>query len=392
MVVFSHSRISTFEQCPFRYKAKYVDKLLPEFETSIEAFLGSAAHHTLEKLYKDLQHGKMPTIEELQEELKDFWQKNYNENTIIFVKKGYTAENYFVMATKFVNDYYNRFKPFNQSKVIACEKKVEVPLNNEYSMLGYIDRVDFKDDAYEIHDYKTSSSLPEQSKLDVDRQLALYAYAIKQMFDDANKIRLVWHYLAFDKTVTSTRTDDELEKLKEHTIQVIKTIQSAKEFPTTKSALCGWCEFRPHCPEFKHMYETEQLTPKEFHDDDGVRLVDEYVGLSEAKQKVENRLEKTKNDLVAFAKQKNITQVIGSNAKASVREYDGIKFPEKNSPERALIKNILAKHGLLDSLQQLDFYELTKKINSKELPTDVITELEEHLLRTKNGRVYIAKK
>lgn len=27
MAVYSHSRISTFEQCPFKYKLEYVDKI-----------------------------------------------------------------------------------------------------------------------------------------------------------------------------------------------------------------------------------------------------------------------------------------------------------------------------------------------------------------------------
>jgi len=35
---------------------------------------------------------------------------------------------------------------------------------------------------YEIHDYKTANSLPRQEDIDNDRQLALYAIAIKELF------------------------------------------------------------------------------------------------------------------------------------------------------------------------------------------------------------------
>lgn len=50
MPIYSHSRLSTFEQCPNKYKLHYIDKVETEAEQSIEAFLGSRAHETLEKL------------------------------------------------------------------------------------------------------------------------------------------------------------------------------------------------------------------------------------------------------------------------------------------------------------------------------------------------------
>ncbi|MGH9578498.1 MAG: PD-(D/E)XK nuclease family protein, partial [Terriglobales bacterium] len=64
MPIYSHSRLSTFEQCPQRYKFQYLDRLTPDFE-SIEAFLGSRVHDTLEKLYADLKFDKVATLAEL---------------------------------------------------------------------------------------------------------------------------------------------------------------------------------------------------------------------------------------------------------------------------------------------------------------------------------------
>ncbi len=68
----------------------------------------------------------------------------------------------------------------------------------EYLLRGYIDRLDrVKDRTYEIHE--TSKSLPEQSMMDEDRQLALYQIGIQKMWNDVNRVELVWHYVAFDK-------------------------------------------------------------------------------------------------------------------------------------------------------------------------------------------------
>ena len=58
MTIYSHSRLNTFEQCPQKFKLKYIDKVETDVEESVEAFLGSRAHETLEKLYRDLQYQK----------------------------------------------------------------------------------------------------------------------------------------------------------------------------------------------------------------------------------------------------------------------------------------------------------------------------------------------
>ena len=45
----------------------------------------------------------------------------------------------------------------------------------------------------------------------------------------------------------SKRTNSQLENLKKETIELIKKVESAKEFPRNKSALCNWCEYKNIC-------------------------------------------------------------------------------------------------------------------------------------------------
>jgi len=52
--VYSHSKLSCYEQCPQKYKLQYIDKVETEIEESVEAFMGVRVHETLEKLYRDL--------------------------------------------------------------------------------------------------------------------------------------------------------------------------------------------------------------------------------------------------------------------------------------------------------------------------------------------------
>lgn len=129
MPIYSHSKLSTFEQCPYKYKLHYIDKVETDVEQSIEAFLGSRAHDTLEKLYKDLDYQKKNTLEELLSYLNEQWKKNWTES-IVIVKEEYNQENYRKMAEKYVTDYYKRYAPFNQGKTISIEDRILIKLDN----------------------------------------------------------------------------------------------------------------------------------------------------------------------------------------------------------------------------------------------------------------------
>ena len=123
MTVYSHSRLSTFEQYPHKFKLHYIDKVKTEVEESVEAFMGVRVHETLEKLYSNLRYQKKNTLEELIGFLDDEWEKNWNE-AIVIVKKQYNSDNYLSMARKFVTDYYKKYDPFDQTKTIAIEERI----------------------------------------------------------------------------------------------------------------------------------------------------------------------------------------------------------------------------------------------------------------------------
>jgi len=89
MVTYSHSRISTFEQCRYRYKLQYIDKLESGPKT-IEAFMGTTVHSALEKLYRDLGFQKTNTLEELLSHYDKEWKTNFTEG-ILINKEEYTA-------------------------------------------------------------------------------------------------------------------------------------------------------------------------------------------------------------------------------------------------------------------------------------------------------------
>ena len=121
-----------------------------------------------------------------------------------------------------------------------------------FRMTGYVDRIARRGDGtYEIHDYKTSATLPTQAEADEDRQLALYQVGVQTLWPEAKVVRLVWHLVAFGVEMRSSRTPEALGKLKAELAALIDRIEAEREFAPHESPLCGWCAYQDLCPAKK---------------------------------------------------------------------------------------------------------------------------------------------
>src|SRR3989344_3891421 len=183
MSVYSHLRISTYEQCALKFKYQYIDKIIPLRKETIEAYLGRIVHETLEWLYTQIKNKKTPLIEEVIDYYSKKWEEKYESDTPIIDKRK-TQKDYFNKGIKFLIDYYMKYKPFN-TNTIEVEKRIVINLdeNGKYKIQGFIDRLEYNSEIgeYEIHDYKKNNSVPYKERIDNDRQLALYSIGIKEL-------------------------------------------------------------------------------------------------------------------------------------------------------------------------------------------------------------------
>ncbi|UCE41161.1 MAG: PD-(D/E)XK nuclease family protein [Candidatus Aminicenantes bacterium] len=398
MPSFSHSKIGTFEACKLQYKFAYIDKIKVEAEDTIETYLGSRAHEALEKLYRDKRFEKLMTLDELLVYYNKIWEENWKDS-IIIVKKDYTADNYRKMGERMLTDYYDRHKPFDKGRIIGLETQDFLPLDEQgrYKFHIRIDRLmDMGEGLYEVHDYKTGSSLSNQKELDKDRQLAMYSQWVRQNFKDFKKVRLVWHFLAFDKEMDSYRTKEELENLREKTLSQIAEIESTENFPANVSWLCDWCLYKPICPKWKHEVELEEKPENEYLNDPGLKLVDAYVKLKEKidayRKEAEEELDKIREALIAFCEKEGVQVVAGSENKISVKTYETIKLPGKNTKERAELIETLKKLGRLEDVSSFNTYALAKILDKKEWDKGELEQLERFWTAEKNYRLTVSKK
>jgi len=374
---FSHSRLSAFENCPLSYKYKYIDHLKSDLET-VEAFMGSRVHDTLERLYNGLRLTVVYPKEELTAYYLDQWQKNWNPD-ILVVREQYKPEHYRDAGLKAISDYYDRYQPFSGWKVVDTEMKVELALDNEHAMVGYIDRLDIKDRDFEIHDYKTSRTLPEQADLDSDRQLALYEMAVRQKWPDAHSVGLVWHYLVFDKEMRSERTPEQLDALKAKTLDLIKKVESADRFEANPSALCGWCGYQDICPKTSHEHKVDLLPAEEYLKDDGVRLTNEYIEKHQRLKAAEDDFAAVEERVYAYAKREGLETIKGSDHKLSVKFERTPSFPSKSKDKDAYDKfvKVLQERGVWSEVAQPNQMMLQSMVKKDVELADALTDMVE---------------
>ncbi|MFA6072718.1 MAG: PD-(D/E)XK nuclease family protein [Candidatus Woesearchaeota archaeon] len=363
MTTFSNSRLSSFEQCPQKFKFHYIDKVETEILRTIETFMGELVHLTLEKLYKDLKFLKTNTEEELIQYYDENWEKSWDDR--ILIVKDYSKDNYKKMGEKMISDYYNHYAPFNQGRVIGLETQDFLDLDENYKIHIRIDRLMMMEDGvYEIHDYKTNSNLKTQPELDEDRQLAIYALGVKKLYPDAKEIILVWHFLAFDKEMRSTRTEKQLEDLRVDILSLIAKINNEKEFKPMQSALCDYCEYKALCPVWKHLCQLEKKSVEEFKVDEGLNLVNTYSTLKEAEKTIQEQIDAISIKIKDFSDFFGTKKVYGTNHAVTIWSKEGMKFPGKADLGRQKFVGAIKALNLYDRFAEVDNWNLEKEFES----------------------------
>ena len=396
MPTYSHSQLSTYETCPHKYKLAYIEKIEVETE-GIEAFMGSRVHDALEKVYRDLKVTKLNTLEELLSFYRQDWEKNWNQ-MIRIVRKDYSAEHYRRLGEKCITDYYKRHYPFDQGKTLGLEEYITFPLEEEkdYLIRGYIDRVTLVDGSIlEIHDYKTSNRLPTQEDVNSDRQLAFYQMGVSEKWQGIQEVKLVWHYLTFDTEIHSSRTPDELRQLRRATLELIRRIETDRQFFPKEGPLCNWCDYQGFCPRRKHLIATGSLPPNEYLNEEGVVLINQYVEMKEKKrlfnEEVDVELAKMEEALYAYAQREELDAIFGSDHVAKVKMEMKEKYPLKGDPSRRTLEEMIKKAGKWMEVSDLNPWMLARVIGRGGWPPSLANRVKEFSTVEESRTITVSK-
>ena len=247
MTQFSHSRIESFMQCPYKYKLRYFDKLqmLSDYEATNAMILGTTMHMGIEQ--------DIPTA----------IQWYYNQFPILTDEQISEAMKLEVVIQKMCD-------------VLPKGGKFEVEIiDNDFK--GFIDYiVEVAPNLYDLYDFKYSNHFTRYLQSD---QLHLYKYYFEK-HNRPKKIRNLYfmfgpkiqikqeekeNILAYrrrfmselrEKEVTITKVEYNPNKIIEYLTNIKQCLEST-EFNKEPSKLCYFCEYRSLCEDGK-TYEIKE--------------------------------------------------------------------------------------------------------------------------------------
>lgn len=378
---FSPSKLSSYKDCPQKYKFRYIDGVKRKGQT-VEQFLGTCVHKAFEELHGGLQQGKRLS----QQEAVALFEAEFNLGFAGLLPghdgKPPVKEDWLQVGRDCIGNYYRANEPFDKDRTVAVEKRIGFPIeigDQTYRLEGFIDRLALSnaDEAFEIHDYKTAKSLPNQEHVDQDWQLALYEIAVRHEWPDTKKVRLVWHYVRHGKSLTSTRDIGQLNALKADVARTVEAIKKDHEFKPNETPLCGWCEYRAICPVFAHGENLLKLPPELRSSDEGRQAVDALEEIEGRKKHLRAEIRdleaeeaKLEGQLLAYAAKNGFKSVSGTHADAAVVEKETVKWPTKTheAQKLAALEAELMAHPLWPSVSHFDGHRLLDGLKAQDWP------------------------
>lgn len=243
----SPSSAALFEQCPRRWRFRYVDRL-PE-PVGEEAVVGTFAHRVLELLLceppadrtqdraREIARSVWPEIESD----RDFRSLGLDEAAArAFRWKGWTA----------IAGLWDHEDPCSV-EVASTERRIEVALDG-VPFLGVVDRIDRCADGLVVTDYKSGRPPSRRFQDDKLTQVLLYAAAVAALDGNSpTRARLV--YLGQQGRIVEAEAHPDrvgpavaaLRATWERLGEAVRT----DTFDPAPGPLCGWCPHVARCAE-----------------------------------------------------------------------------------------------------------------------------------------------
>ena len=246
---YSYSKISTYKQCKFKFKLKYIDKNFL-FNANIATDFGSLVHATEEAIARAIQMGIPIDYVTLKNKFilesrklaikypNDFYTKDksnrtYQEKTYLYLEQSIYRLEKFMLAHP-------------NLRIIGIEQKFEYDYDGIHSFSGSIDRafLDTITGDIIIQDIKSWPVAAAPSELKAPLQFTVYTLAAEQLWDTpCDKIRCEYD-LPFCDCVQAATSTDLVTEGKVILDKLFKGIQK-EDFKPTVTALCHWCEYNP---------------------------------------------------------------------------------------------------------------------------------------------------
>ncbi|MFV2072137.1 MAG: RecB family exonuclease [Thermoanaerobaculales bacterium] len=245
--LFSFSRLKTFNQCPVRYRYRYLKGLKEAFR-SIESYVGNAVHDVLEWLYAERDRSGSPSNEVMLERFSARWEEGWSDDVAI-VRVGDESGKYLRLGREMLDRFRRETFARDRSETVALEQRLSVRLSPNVVFTGFADRVGRTDRGkLFVIDYKTSRSEGDASEFSEGLQAPLYAACVLEHHGESEALA-GYHYLRHGTTHWQRIDSERAQGLLGRFLELAEEAEAAAEFPARPGILCAWCGFNAMCPD-----------------------------------------------------------------------------------------------------------------------------------------------
>jgi RecB family exonuclease len=246
------TRLSTWLDCPRRYRMTYLDRPPPQKGPPwAHNSMGASVHNALAGWWRLPRKGR--TVPAAGELLVRGWLDDG------FADDAQSAQ-YRQHGKGLVERYVAGLDPGNEP--LGVERTVATR-TDQIAFSGRIDRLDARPDGLVVVDYKTGRYVLTVDDARSSLALALYALAAGRVLRRPCR-RVELHHLPTGNVLAWEHTQESLARQLDRAQDIAAECAVADEayrgdpgaagrgdavFPPRPGPQCGWCDFRAHCPE-----------------------------------------------------------------------------------------------------------------------------------------------
>lgn len=250
-LVLSPTKVTTYLQCPRKYRFRYVEHREPEFR-SVHLAFGAAVHSAIAFWHEERLAGRDPPMDRVLRTFRADWeaQKTQGVRPEELVDQAELVAKGAALVQLFCED----FEDFKGERVVAVEQGFEVDLADPATeevvpgvrLRGYLDLVLADGTIVEV---KTAAKMPSAAA--VRQQLQGTAYALAYGVGHDPPPKLLYVYLLKTKQPALKRMPTERTVAEQSWFvglarEVAGAIR-AEAFPPIPGWQCGGCEYRRAC-------------------------------------------------------------------------------------------------------------------------------------------------
>jgi RecB family exonuclease len=238
------TRLTTWLDCPRRYRFTYVDRPPPpKGPPWAHSSFGASVHAALGAWWQLPAGDRTPAS--AAELVERGWQPlGYRDDA--------QSDGCRAAAAAMVRRYVERLDPYDEPRGV---ERTVAARTQVIAVSGRVDRVDRRPsrttggaDELVVVDYKTGRRPPAADEARTSLALAIYVVGVRRTLR-AECRRVELHHLPTETVQAFDHTEESLARHVGRAESIAREARAATEFPARPGAQCGWCDFQAACPE-----------------------------------------------------------------------------------------------------------------------------------------------